>query len=109
MEGTNYYSIDEVALHNKPDDGWFVMDGVVYNATAHLKDIWCTPGKTSTVLAILRVLGTDCSEEMREINHSGKALAQIRAARMGLLQKKPRGPHGNDMVASVVSVPELNG
>ena len=109
MEGlTQYYTMAEVALHNKPDDGWFVMDGVVYNATAHLKDIWCTPGKTSTVLAILRVLGTDCSDEMREINHSDKALAQIRAARVGLLEV-PRGSHGNDTVASVVSVPEQNG
>ena len=63
----NHYPIDEVSKHVKEDDGWFVYDGYVYDASQHLKEIKTTPGKTSTYLAIMRVLGTDCTEEMLEI------------------------------------------
>jgi len=39
--------------------------------------------KTSTFLAILRVLGTDCTEEMHMIEHSRMALRQIYANKIG--------------------------
>ena len=43
--------------------------------TQHLRQI--KELKTSTFLAIIRVLGADCTEEMNEIRHSATALAMI--------------------------------
>jgi len=76
----------EVAQHCTASDGWFVFNGVVYDATVHLKEIQHVPGKTSTYLAILQVLGSDCSTEMMEIQHSERALAQMQSFRIGILK-----------------------
>lgn len=83
------YSMEEVRRHCNEHDGWFVREGIIYDATQHLKEIKFVPGKTSTFLAILRVIGTDCTEELREIGHSDKALAQMYSYRIGqVLQQK---------------------
>jgi hypothetical protein len=51
------------------------------DVTPHLREIkdW----KTSTFLAIMRILGTDCTQEMYEIAHSKLALAQMQAYKIG--------------------------
>ena len=75
------FTMMEISQHNTEDDGWFVYNGSVFNASPHLKEIKAM--KTSTYLAIIRVLGTDCTEEMGEISHSDTALAQIYAYKIG--------------------------
>ena len=60
------FSMAEVALHRSEEDGWFVYEENVYNASPHLKEI--KKLKTSTFLAVLRVLGTDCTEEVIHTN-----------------------------------------
>jgi len=75
------YTREEIFKHNKEEDGWFIFDGAVFDATSHLKEIKDT--KTSTFLAIVRVLGKDCTHEMQEIGHSARALAQMQAFKIG--------------------------
>jgi|LauGreStaDraftv2_3_1035109.scaffolds.fasta_scaffold94300_1 cytochrome b involved in lipid metabolism len=77
------YSMEVVRNHCTENDGWFVREGIIYDATQHLREIKFVPGKTSTFLAILRVLGTDCTKELQEIGHSDKALAQMHSYRVG--------------------------
>ena len=75
------FTMIEISKHNTENDGWFVYNGSVFNASPHLKEIKSM--KTSTYLAIMRVLGTDCTDEMGEISHSDIALAQIYAYKIG--------------------------
>ena len=75
------YTLEEVSVHNSEDDAWFIFNRSVYNATQHLREI--KELKTSTFLAIMRVLGTDCTEEMIEIRHSATALAMIDSFKIG--------------------------
>lgn len=89
---TTLYSMDEVARHKTEDDGWFVYENTVYDATNHLKEIKHEPGRTSTWLAIMRILGTDCTEEMYEINHSEHAMAQLRLYRIGTISESSLAP-----------------
>lgn len=70
-------------MHNKEEDAWFIYEGSVYDATAHLKEI--KDYKTSTFLAIMRILGTDCTEEMNEIRHSPAAMSVIKQYKIGEL------------------------
>mmetsp|Transcript_9028 Transcript_9028/g.15506 ORF Transcript_9028/g.15506 Transcript_9028/m.15506 type:complete len:102 (-) Transcript_9028:745-1050(-) len=77
---------EEVRKHNKESDGWFIYDGGVYNVTPHLlNEVKDSPGRTSTYLAILRILGTDCTEEMKEIDHTDRAMAQMEQFKIGLV------------------------
>jgi cytochrome b involved in lipid metabolism len=75
------YTREEIFKHNKEEDGWFIFDGAVFDATSHLKEI--KDKKTSTFLAIVRVLGKDCTHEMQEIGHSARALAQMQTFKIG--------------------------
>jgi len=75
------YTLEEVSRHCTEDDGWFVFSGSVFDVTVHLKEIKTV--KTSTYLAILRVLGRDCTQEMLEIAHSERAMAQMHAFKIG--------------------------
>lgn len=74
------YTMQEVSLHKSEEDGWFVYSGSIY-ASPHLREI--KQLKTSTFLAIMRVLGTDCTDEMNEIGHSEQARAAIRLVKVG--------------------------
>ena len=80
------YSLTEVATHKTSDDGWIVIHGSVYNITNFIKHHpgWNRGGQTSTVLAIMRTLGTDCSEEFDSI-HSAHAQRQLQLYRIGSL------------------------
>lgn len=75
------YTMEEVSLHRNEEDGWFVYNGSIYNAVSHLKEV--KQLKPSTYLAILRVLGTDCTVEMNEIGHSEQAWKAIQLLKIG--------------------------
>ncbi|CAK9095082.1 Nitrate reductase [NADH] (NR) [Durusdinium trenchii] len=86
-ERSPYFTMAEVAGHNQKDDGWIVVGGCVYNITEFVKTHpgWSIAGQTSTILAICRCLGTDCSEEWEQI-HSRKAKAQLTEYFIGRLE-----------------------
>eukprot|EP00954_Amorphochlora_amoebiformis_P029330 1393005-Amorphochlora_amoeboformis.AAC.1 len=69
-----YFTMEEVSKHSTLDDGWVVVDGKVFNITnfAKFHPGWSNGAQTSTVIAIKRVLGTDCSTEFHTIHKSGK-------------------------------------
>lgn len=72
------FDMSEVAKHKSLNDGWIVVDGKVYDITNFVLNHpgWTNGGQTSTVLAISRNLGRDCSEEFRAI-HSPSAQALL--------------------------------
>lgn len=79
-----FITAEEVKKHTKETDAWYIYDGSVYDVTHHLlTEVKDMPGRTSTYLAILRILGTDCTEEMKEIEHSAKAMAQMEQFKIG--------------------------
>uniref|UniRef100_A0A7S2GXG7 Cytochrome b5 heme-binding domain-containing protein n=1 Tax=Octactis speculum TaxID=3111310 RepID=A0A7S2GXG7_9STRA len=90
-QGTKF-SMAEVEKHHKLNDGWIVFNGKVYDITNFAKNHpgWIFGGQTSTALAIKRVLGTDCTEEISEI-HPEHAIAQLELYRIGSLQTSPIG------------------
>jgi hypothetical protein len=61
----------------------------VYDITRHVLSHpgWTTGGATSQLLAILRTLGTDCTEEVHMV-HSQRALAQLQPYMIGVLAHK---------------------
>jgi len=81
-------SASELAKHVHRDDAWIAVDGIVYNITPHLQNHpgWSS-ASISTVVAILAVLGRDCSEEFKEIqsHHDTKVVAELKAYRVGPL------------------------
>mmetsp|Transcript_129445 Transcript_129445/g.182503 ORF Transcript_129445/g.182503 Transcript_129445/m.182503 type:complete len:203 (-) Transcript_129445:49-657(-) len=72
-----FFTMEEVAKHNQNHDGWIAVGGCVFDITEFVKTHpgWSIAGQTSTILAICRCLGTDCTEEWEAI-HSRKAKAQ---------------------------------
>jgi nitrate reductase (NAD(P)H) len=78
-----HISMEEVRAHNQEESGWIVVDKFVYDITGHIKEQRENkPIKASTILAILRTLGTDCTEEVLAL-HSELALKQIQAYMIG--------------------------
>ena len=76
---------EELSRHNKSTDGWIACGGKVYDITNHIAELEASQmGKTSTLLAIFRVLGTDCTEEMIEI-HSDSAMKMLQGYMIGVL------------------------
>ena len=65
----------EVAKHDRRDDGWIVVNTVVYDITNFVKfhPGWDFGGSTSTALAIERALGTDCTEEFHDVHDAAQA------------------------------------
>mmetsp|Transcript_9220 Transcript_9220/g.22651 ORF Transcript_9220/g.22651 Transcript_9220/m.22651 type:complete len:254 (+) Transcript_9220:34-795(+) len=76
--GPRWFSMDEVAKHNTITDGWIVVDGNVFNISnfASRHPGWHNGAQTSTVLAIKRNLGKECSNEYKTI-HSLDARAML--------------------------------
>lgn len=78
--------MSEVAQHNHKDSAWLVVSGRVYDITQHVLSHpgWTSGCGTSQLLAILRTLGTDCTDEVLMV-HSARALAQLAPYLIGLL------------------------
>jgi cytochrome b involved in lipid metabolism len=74
----------ELARHAAPDDAWIAVGGRVYDITRHVEEKSRSGGATSTLLAILRTAGTDCTAEFGEI-HSARAVAQLQPYMVGVL------------------------
>ena len=62
--GPKRFTLADVAKHNNKDDGWIVVNGKVYDITKFVQGHhgWELGGGVSTLLGILRCLGTDCSQ-----------------------------------------------
>ena len=81
-------TMDEVKTHNHKDSGWIVVDKKVYDITHHVltHEGWVCGCASSTLLAILRTLGTDCTAEVLEV-HSERALKQLQIYLIGGLEQ----------------------
>ena len=77
-------SSEELRIHNNKDDGWIAVNGYVYNITDHVKNHpgWYCGCASSTLSAILRTLGTDCTAEVLSV-HSNDALIQLQGYMIG--------------------------
>lgn len=80
--------LEEVQLHNTKDSGWIVVDGYVYDISQHVINHagWTCGCAVSTLGAILRTLGTDCTDEVFS-SHSDAALESIQYFLIGKLEK----------------------
>lgn len=80
------YTLADVRKHNTKEDGWIVVDGIVYDITNFAKNHpgWTAGGMTSTALAIEHALGTECSEEFHELHTPGQ-LRTLQAYAIGHL------------------------
>lgn len=83
------YTLADVARHNTKDDAWVAVDGRVFDITHHVATHpgWTSGCATSQLLAILRTLGTDCTEEVLTV-HSAKALAKFAPFLIGVLAEE---------------------
>ena len=83
---TTAYTLADVRKHNTKEDGWIVVDGIVYDITNFAKNHpgWTAGGMTSTALAIEHALGTECSEEFHELHTPGQ-LRTLQAYAIGHL------------------------
>ena len=83
---TQAYTLADVRKHNTKEDGWIVVDGIVYDITNFAKNHpgWTAGGMTSTALAIEHALGTECSEEFHELHTPGQ-LRTLQAYAIGHL------------------------
>ncbi|CAL5222382.1 g4738 [Coccomyxa viridis] len=82
------YTREEVQKHTKREDAWIILHGKVYNITPHIINHpgWTCGCGTSTVIAIMNSLGTDCSEEFEEV-HSPATKAQMTYYCIGTLEE----------------------
>mmetsp|Transcript_29824 Transcript_29824/g.78526 ORF Transcript_29824/g.78526 Transcript_29824/m.78526 type:complete len:116 (-) Transcript_29824:144-491(-) len=87
------YTLEEVRSHAKMEDGWIVVRDRVYDITNFVKHHpgWTYGGQTSTILAIQRNLGKECTEEFGMI-HSKNAWRQLDDYMVGYLIREPPSP-----------------
>ncbi|KAI8926461.1 cytochrome b5-like heme/steroid binding domain-containing protein [Entophlyctis helioformis] len=79
------YTLQEVSLHSTRDDGWIVVDGVVYDISDLLEDETNHPGGLTLILP---ELGTDVSTLFVDAGvhaHSPAAADQLALYRIGTL------------------------
>eukprot|EP00775_Hariotina_reticulata_P006033 gene6033-6271_t len=73
-------------MHKYCDDGWIAVEGQVYDITEHIATHpgWDSGCQVTTVLSIIAHLGTDCTQEFRDI-HAPYPVAwqQLRAFYIG--------------------------
>ena len=72
------YTATDVARHNRRDDAWIIVRDKVYDITNFINHHpgWTNGGQTSTVLAIMKNLGQECTEEFEAI-HTPEAKALL--------------------------------
>lgn len=83
-----FYSLAEVARHRAPGDGWIVVNGVVYDITAHVRSVMKTDTSGTQLASTLAHLGSDCSEEFAFIHsHIPAAKQQLPLYKIGYLEQ----------------------
>lgn len=89
--GLKLISLEELKLHNTKESGWIMVDGYVYDITHHVINHsgWTCGCAVSTLQAILRTLGTECTDEVLT-SHSDSALEVIQHFMIGI-QEPDRG------------------
>jgi len=99
------YSVEEVATHNKEDDGWLVIDGLVHNVTPFMND---HPGGKEIMMGHL---GKDASAifvDEREHSHSEAAFTMLEKYRIGFLDsydpKKLESERTKDPLSGIIDV-----
>jgi cytochrome-b5 reductase len=73
------YTLDEVALHNRPSDGWIALFGHVYDVSPWIE---IHPGGS----VIEHGLGKDATQMFLQINHSMNAYQALQSFCIGLLK-----------------------
>jgi nitrate reductase (NAD(P)H) len=78
-------ALEEVKMHCTKESGWIIVDGYVYDITSHVINHagWTCGCAVSTLGAILRTLGTDCTDEVFA-SHSDFALESIQYFMIGV-------------------------
>mmetsp|Transcript_38112 Transcript_38112/g.73089 ORF Transcript_38112/g.73089 Transcript_38112/m.73089 type:complete len:208 (+) Transcript_38112:202-825(+) len=84
------YTLDEVRKHANQHDAWIAVGGKVYDITEFISSHWGhnSGGAVSTFLAIIRNVGTDCTEEFTKI-HSKHAWKKLSDFYIGELEHSP--------------------
>jgi nitrate reductase (NAD(P)H) len=102
------FTMNEVRKHNYKDSGWIVVNNKVYDITHHVltHDGWHCGCAASTLMAILRTLGTDCTEEVMAV-HSEAALRQLQGFMIGTLVDDLEDSGENDGYKQSISTSEL--
>ena len=79
----------ELAAHCTPASAWVAVGGQVYDITHHVQDHpgWTCGCAVSTLMATLRVLGSDCTEEFNGV-HTARACAQLQPYLIGRLTRE---------------------
>mmetsp|Transcript_12555 Transcript_12555/g.18762 ORF Transcript_12555/g.18762 Transcript_12555/m.18762 type:complete len:231 (+) Transcript_12555:36-728(+) len=98
-------TMEEVKKHAVPEDGWIAVGGKVFDITNFAK---YHPGmkngaQTSTVLAIKRALGTDCTTEFRTI-HNLDSRAMLTDYYIGELADEALKEENNDWMTHTVAL-----
>ena len=78
-------SAEELAKHNKPDDAWVMVDGVVYDVTKFAR---LHPGGRAV---LLRAAGTDATADFKQV-HADTVLKKYARLRVGRLAVEDMDP-----------------
>lgn len=73
------FTLAEISKHNSKDDAWIVVNNKVYDITGFVQTHhgWELGGGVSTLLSILRNLGTDCSQVSLSLSDFDEAITIV--------------------------------
>ena len=80
---TRTLSATEVAAHNRPDDCWVIVHGVVYDVTSFL------PSHPGGPMLLLPWAGADATVPFEETRHSQQARRRLESLRIGVVAGGP--------------------
>ena len=81
-----FISLDEVMLHNTPDDAWIAVYDSIYDITNYIED-GVHPGGEDV---LLEYLGYDATMAFRSVGHSKAALKILDSYKIGCLPLNER-------------------
>ena len=81
-----FISLDELMIHNTPDDAWIAVYDSVYDITNYIED-GIHPGGEDV---LLEYLGYDATMAFRSVGHSKAALKILYSYKIGCLPKNER-------------------